>query len=105
MALFEHRFWLQILGDHSRFILNALSPKETALIQQANQFIALFDGLLEKSRKQMSTDELNKLNREAYNAAMKLREFKLAMLTKHIEGKIDIGLPPTFINHMVNELD
>ncbi|NOU92561.1 DUF2935 domain-containing protein [Paenibacillus sp. LMG 31456] len=26
-ALFVHRFWLQILGDHSSFIWNTLSPK------------------------------------------------------------------------------
>jgi hypothetical protein len=32
-ALFEHRFWLQILGDHARFILNALSPKEKKILK------------------------------------------------------------------------
>ena len=47
ITLFEHAFWLQILGDHSRFILNALSPKETDFIDKANEFINLFDYLLE----------------------------------------------------------
>ena len=46
VALFEHRFWLQILGDHSRFILNALSPTETKEIQIAENFIPIFDQLL-----------------------------------------------------------
>lgn len=105
MTLFEHRFWLQILGDHSRFILNALSPKETASVRQAEQFISLFDNLLEKVRRPISDEELHKLNGEAYNAAMEIRKFKLSILTRHIEGKIDISLPPTFINHMLNELD
>lgn len=45
MTLFEHQFWLQVLGDHSRFILNALSPKEVPLVQQTNRFINLFDNL------------------------------------------------------------
>lgn len=105
MALFEHHFWLQILGDHSRFILNALSPKETAFIRQANQFIILFDTLLEKSHKPLSTEEVAELNCEAYNSAMEIRKLKLALLTNHIAGKIDMTLPPTFINHMLNELD
>lgn len=105
MTLFEHRFWLQILGDHSRFILNALSPRETASVRQAEQFISLFDNLLEKSRRPISDEELHKLNGEAYNAAMEIRKFKLSILTRHLEGKIDISLPPTFINHMLNELD
>ena len=31
MAPFEHHFWLQILGDHSRFILNALKMGKTSV--------------------------------------------------------------------------
>ncbi len=37
--LFEHQFWLQILGDHSRFILSSLAPKEQAEIEKAYYFI------------------------------------------------------------------
>ncbi|MDF2535052.1 MAG: hypothetical protein K0R18_1211 [Bacillales bacterium] len=105
ITLFEHHFWLQILGDHSRFILNALSPKETAYISKSNEFILLFDTLLEKSHKPLSTPDLSKLNYEAYNAAMELREFKLTLLTKSIADTIDVSLSPTFFNHMVNELE
>lgn len=105
MTLFEHQFWLQILGDHSRFILNALSPKEVPLIQQANGFINLFDNLLKKSRQPLSKEDFPPLNNQAYDAAMKIREFKLSILNRHITGKIAISLSPTFISHMVNELD
>lgn len=105
MALFENQFWLQILGDHSRFILNALSPKEVSFIQQANRFISLFDGLLKRSRQPLSEEDFPNLNHQAYDAAMKIREFKLSILNRHITGKIIISLPPTFINHMLNELD
>jgi hypothetical protein len=34
-ALFAHRFWLQILGDHGRLMFNALSPKATVEIERA----------------------------------------------------------------------
>lgn len=105
ITLFEHRFWLQILGDHSRFILNALSPKEIPFIREVSQFIILFDSLLERCHKPISDEELYKLNHEAYSASMKIRKFKLSIITKQLEEKIDISLPPTFINHMVNELE
>jgi len=105
IALFEHRFWLQILGDHSRFILNSLSPKEVSLIQQTNRFINLFDDLLEKSRQPLSEEDFASLNQQAYAAAMKIREFKLSIINRQITGKITISLPPTFISHMINELD
>ena len=105
MTLFEHHFWLQILGDHSRFIFHALSPKETAYINKSKEFIKLFDTLLEKSHTTLSTHDLSMLNNDAYKAAMELREFKLMLLAKSIADKIDVSLPPTFFNHMVNELD
>lgn len=104
-TLFEHRFWLQILGDHSRFILNALSPTEKSFIEIANKFIDIFDGLLEKSHESLSNEELETLNHQSYAAGMKIREFKLDILTKQITDKITISLPPTFVSHMLNELD
>lgn len=105
MSIFEHRFWLQILGDHSRFILNALSPEETRFIDDATQFIKLFDYLLEKARRPISLENLHDLNYKAYSAAMKIRELKMVILSKQITDKIKINIAPTFINHMVNELD
>lgn len=105
IALFEHMFWLQILGDHSRFIFNALSTKETDFIQQSNKFINLFDNLLNKSRRPISNEGLHELNYEAYSAAMKIREFKLTIIFKQLEEKISVNISPTFLNHMLNELD
>ncbi|WP_160692528.1 DUF2935 domain-containing protein [Clostridium sp. C2-6-12] len=105
ISLWEHNFWLQILGDHSRFILNALSPKETQFVQQAVRFINLFDDLLKESHKQISDEKFHDLNYKAYSAAMEIRELKLNILSKQIYEKIDINLPPTFINHMINELE
>lgn len=105
MTLFEHQFWLQILGDHSRFILNSLSPNEKYLIKHAKEFKELFDNLLEVSRESLSKEDLKTLNCRAYESAIRLREFKFNLIDKHLKGKIAISLPPTFINHMVNELE
>lgn len=105
IILFEHMFWLQILGDHSRFIFNALSVKETDFIKQAGKFINLFDDLLRRSREEISNESLHELNYEAYSAAMKIRKFKLTIISKRIEEQIRINIAPTFLNHMINELD
>lgn len=104
-VLFEHRFWLQVLGDHSRFILNALAPSELEHIQQAQYFIKTFDDLLQRSREQLREEDVNDLSQKAYLQAQALRQFKLLLLKLHLIGNIKIELPPTFLNHMLNELE
>jgi hypothetical protein len=98
---FEHRFWLQILGDHSRFIYESLAPVQTVEIEMASNFIQVFDTLLG----QANSADLMQLTTQAEIEVVNLREFKLELLRKHLVGKIKIHLPPTFINHMVNELE
>lgn len=100
-ARFEHRFWLQILGDHSRFIFEALAPIQKVEIEQAAKFINIFDTLLEQAK----SSPLTQLNVQVEPEVLKLREFKLELIRKHLVGKIKIHLSPTFINHMVNELE
>ncbi|NHM30923.1 DUF2935 domain-containing protein [Bacillus sp. C11] len=97
----EHLFWLQILGDHSRFILGALSPVQQAEIEKASMFIQIFDTLLDQA-KSMNPMQIAAT---AESQVLNLREFKLELLRKHLVGKIKIHLSPTFINHMVNELE
>lgn len=103
-ALYEHRFWLQILGDHSRFILNTLSPLETQDAKTAETFIMSFDRLLEQARRAANAAEAAALNQPAYEWTVALRKFKLDLLERAILGKVKIMLTPTFLNHMVNEL-
>ncbi|WP_040209676.1 DUF2935 domain-containing protein [Neobacillus jeddahensis] len=100
-ARFEHRFWLQILGDHSRFIYEALAPDQKVEITQASNFIQVFDTLLE----QANSTELMQLTNQAELEVIKFRDFKLELIRKHLVGNIKIYLSPTFINHMVNELE
>jgi hypothetical protein len=100
-ARFEHRFWLQILGDHSRFIFEALAPIQKVEIEQASNFINIFDTLLEHAK----SSPLTQLTAQVEPEVLKLRDFKLELIRKHLIGKIKIHLSPTFINHMVNELE
>lgn len=104
-TLFEHRFWLQVLGDHARFIFHGLSPDETEEIQEAQRFIKVLDQLLNQSRGNLSANALKNLTIQAQHYAKELRNFKLRLLEKQLVGMISIGLSETFLNHMVNELD
>jgi hypothetical protein len=104
-ALFEQRFWLQILGDHSRFILTSLAPLETEEINVAECFIQAYDSLLELSRRPLSRNEIQQLNQASYQKSLELRAFKLHLLERLLQKNIDFHLPPTFINHMVNEIE
>ncbi|WP_416828213.1 DUF2935 domain-containing protein [Ectobacillus polymachus] len=100
-AEFEHKFWLQILGDHARFILDSLAEKETEEIEKARYFKQKFDQLLS----QVGVMDTSKLTLEAFEQATSIRNFKLHLLTRSLTGRISIHLSPTFLNHMVNEVD
>ncbi|WNS73810.1 DUF2935 domain-containing protein [Bacillus sp. DTU_2020_1000418_1_SI_GHA_SEK_038] len=100
-AKFEHGFWLQVLGDHARFILDSLAPSEKEFIQEANYFIGVFDQLLGR----VEAENLLELSLRADEEAKKIRQFKLTILERHLVGKVKIHLGPTFMNHMVNEVD
>lgn len=104
-VLFEHRFWLQVLGDHSRFIHDALAPKEKNDIARAERFIAAFDRLLQVAREAGGGEDLTALNQAASAETAALREFKLDLLARSLSGRVTVSLPPTFFNHMLNELD
>ncbi|SDK30542.1 DUF2935 domain-containing protein [Sediminibacillus albus] len=103
-ASFEHRFWLQVLGDHSRFIRDSLYPSETGDIRKARSFVETFDQLLQQTDALTSTNVIA-FTKQAETAVDQMKDFKLSIIKRHLTGKIGIHLTPTFINHMVNELE
>lgn len=103
-AVFEHQFWLQVLGDHSRFIHDSLYPSEKEDIAKAASFIKHFDQLLSQ------VSSLNESNAILFantveESAKQLRSFKLSIIKRHLTSEMKIHLTPTFLNHMVNELE
>ena len=102
---YENRFWLQILGDHARFIAAALAPPEVELIQQAVYFKTAYDEMATLARRDQAGSELTGFNRQALELAQNFRLFKLSLLSRSLTGNLQIGLPPTFLNHMVNEIE
>ncbi|MFC5602280.1 DUF2935 domain-containing protein [Sporosarcina koreensis] len=104
-ALNELHFWLQILGDHSRFMHDSLAPGQTAWIDTASAFIDRFDKLLDRSKQTLDQDELLSLVSLSKTESEAIREFKLAILKEQLVGSIKISLPPSLLNHMVNEVE
>jgi hypothetical protein len=93
---YEQHFWLHVLRDHCQFILEALAPTEEKEIYKAQELYASFDNLYHHHSHDLSA---------VYQAVCKLRKFKLHLLKRLLTEQISFHLTPTFINHMVNELD
>jgi hypothetical protein len=105
IALFEHQFWLQIMGDHSRFIFYSLAPTESIYLQKSQDFIILFDQLLDEAKRVSSDAEITDLGKKAYELTHQLRGFKLELLAATLNSDIKAHLSSTFFNDMLNELE
>ncbi|WP_077303111.1 DUF2935 domain-containing protein [Virgibacillus pantothenticus] len=103
-AMFEHEFWLQVLEDHARFIHDSLYPSEKKDIEKATYFIQHFNQLLIKAKSLNETNAIAFAN-NVENMVEQLRAFKLSIIKRQLSGDIGIHLTPTFLNHMVNELE
>lgn len=103
--LTENRFWLQIMGDHARFIFFSLAPNEVEYLQRSQDFIVNYDQLLEQINNPLNTEELDIINRQAYQLTLQFRDFKLLLLSQTLSFKIKIHLTSSFINDMLNELE
>lgn len=104
-ALMEHQFWLQIMGDHSRFIFFSLAINEIDYLQRSQDFIISFDQLLEQTRNITNEKELDVITKQAHRLTLQLREFKLMLLSLTLSSSIKLHLSSSFINDMLNELD
>ncbi len=99
---FQNQFWLQIMGDHARFILTPLSPIETEETDRVKSFIQLFDGLLAQARQTLTDEQKNKLNQDAYKTVQDFRKYILHLIKRQITGNIRMNLNPAPLNMMVN---
>ncbi|MFC7062892.1 DUF2935 domain-containing protein [Halobacillus seohaensis] len=102
---FEHQFWLQVLGDHARFIRDALYPSEKESIERAKQYVNQWDHYLERARSGAIGGDMITFTHEVGSLVREFHKFKLAILEQILFGKIKIHFTPTFINHMVNEIE
>ncbi len=103
-AIFEHRFWLEIMQNHAQFIHDALYPSEKDDIQRAYTYIYQFSELL------AYVPLIDDSNAVSFSVSVddkveQFKQFKLHLLRHQLLGDNGIHLTPTFVNHMVNELE
>lgn len=82
-SLDEIRFWSRIMKEHSLFLKLGFRCEDTQLINEANQFYALFDQIERKSHEfTVDTDpqQIVRFNTEVHNAAVHIWAFKRKIL-------------------------
>lgn len=104
-VMFEHRFWLQIMGDHARIIFLSLAPTESEYIMAAQKFIIALDELHKSAHGQLTPEEISRINQDALAIIKLFREFKLELLRMSLSSDLKLHLPPSNINNMINELE
>lgn len=82
-SLDEIRFWSRIMKEHSLFLKLGFRCEDTQLINEANQFYAMFDQIERKSHDfTVDTDpqQIVRFNTEVHNAAVHIWAFKRKIL-------------------------
>lgn len=98
---FEHRFWLQIIGDNLRFIEDSLSSKEKQILENINNLRDKLDEYLQISRQQPQHIILDNI----INIVNDIKRLEILILNRQLKDDIKIGLTPTSISNMINELE
>src|SRR5690554_2970223 len=86
--IFEHQFWLQILGDHMRFVIGTASSEEENIVGRAKSLRDEVDSLLDNARSGVDVTE------DAVPVVTRIRQLKLDIVQAHLTTGIKIGLPP-----------
>ena len=92
-------FWSSIMQDHADFFLTTLSYQETDFIKNAQYFKNEFNRI----EKDAGTDISNEYIDYICNTLNNFIDFKRNAIKRLLLCNIELGLAPTFINHMINE--
>jgi hypothetical protein len=101
----ENQFWLQVLGDYSRFMRNTIYVTAADEINRSIGFITQLDELLARSRLTFSDEQLKVFNQQAYQAVQDFRKFILSIIRKQITEKNIIVMTPAILNEYVNDTE
>ena len=103
-VLQEHRFWLQIMGDHARFVYHALAPNETGELFRVKPYILLFDNLTLMAQRPAAS-AADDLPAQALKNTQDFYALLLQLLSLTLSGQLTVGLSSTCFNHMLNETE
>ncbi|MED3655283.1 DUF2935 domain-containing protein [Heyndrickxia sporothermodurans] len=104
----EHFFWLEILQDHAYFVRDHLSASEGEYVHTAQQYIHLFDDLLNRLSNlpkslNHSDEEMISFSKLAFPVAKGYFEFEGKMQALRIDNNVNLNLSPTYLNGTLSE--
>ncbi|MFC4075266.1 DUF2935 domain-containing protein [Salinithrix halophila] len=104
----EHRFWLEILEDHARFVFEFLSPDEKEWIEQARTYMHSFKTLRQHLQEidrnaSPSSPEMIRFAKEAQPVASGYYRLECMIQSLRIQNQIIINTTPTYFNGTLAE--
>ncbi|MFZ5985636.1 MAG: DUF2935 domain-containing protein [Bacillota bacterium] len=96
----ELLFWTGIMRDHAIFQVNALAPKEQTHIQNAMYYRDFFQRMIFELER---ATEYKTLIPKLLQGLQCFIEFKKMILKGLLTCQLQINLPPSLINHQINE--
>lgn len=96
----HYRLWLRVLQDHMIFIIK----RSKLYDEKAGEFLARLTQLKEQVMNG-SPGDMPRFNEEVIQIVEIIHEFKRTILAGLLSGPPQILLPPTFLSHMLNELE
>jgi len=99
-------FWSAIMRDHAEFQIMNLSSRESQSIMTSQNFKNLFNQIHSEAERLISNpnnEEIEELVRRVLPIIVDFINYKQTLLRRLLECNIEFNLPPSFINHMINE--
>ncbi|MFD1039426.1 DUF2935 domain-containing protein [Virgibacillus byunsanensis] len=105
-SLDEIRFWSRIMKEHSLFLSLGFTHDQQKLINEAQQFITLFERIEEKLSRFSVNSDLNQIqtfNIEVYQAAVNIWNYKRKVLGLTLRCEIISNNYPLLVDHISRE--
>ncbi|KNF08974.1 hypothetical protein CLPU_4c00200 [Gottschalkia purinilytica] len=99
-------FWSGIMRDHAEFFLTSLSSRETEFINAAHFYKTAFINIRKEAkmlRNKCDSIATKALVNKVISLLSDFINFKRLATRELLQCNIELGLPPTFVNHMINE--
>ncbi|MGP4107889.1 DUF2935 domain-containing protein [Virgibacillus sp. L01] len=105
-SLDEIQFWSRIMKEHALFLSLGFTYEQNRLIEEAQQFITLFDRIEEKlARFSVNSDlrQVQAFNKEVYQAAVAIWSYKRKVLGLTLRCEIQSNNFPLLVDHISRE--
>lgn len=105
-SLDEIQFWSRIMKEHALFLSLGFTYEQKRLIEEAQQFITLFDRIEEKlARFSVNSDlrQVQAFNKEVYQAAVAIWSYKRKVLGLTLRCEIQSNNFPLLVDHISRE--